>query len=172
MPRGVGVRVPSPAQKSSMHCIGLFLYIFASCRPHSKPPQQPCTQRGGPQLQSPYHRPLHRCHPTPVKTDTSHASRHDSPHTHDFSPYFLQVCTQSRPITAQNDTVTRLFLHFLAGVYPNQTDLSPKRHRHTTFPPFSCMCVPKSGRLQPKTTPSHDFSSIFLQVSSGNCKFY
>ncbi len=100
--------------------------------------QQPCTQKGGPQLQSPYHRPLHRCHPTPVKTDTSHASRHDSPHTHDFSPYFLQVCTQIRPITAQNDIVTRLFPRFLAGVYPNQADYSPKRHRHTTFPPFSC----------------------------------
>lgn len=155
-----------------MHCIGFFFVHIGLMSTIQQTDPQPCIQRGGPQLQSSYHRPLHHCHPTPVKTDISHASKHDSPHTHDFSHDFLQVCPQSRPITALNDTVTRLFPHFLAGVSPKQTDHGPKWHRHTTFSAISCRCVPKADRSQPKTTPSHDFFPIFLQVSSGNCKFY
>ncbi len=61
-------------------------------------------------------------------------------------------------------THLRVFARFLAGVSGITSVSDLFHHTPTSFSPISCMCVPEAGRLQPKTTPSHDFSPDFLQV--------
>ena len=46
--------------------------------------------------------------------------------SHEFLPDFLHVCPRSRPIAAQNNTVTQVFARFLACVSLKHADYCPK----------------------------------------------
>ena len=61
-------------------------------------------------------------------------------------------------------THIRVFTRFLAGVSQITPISDHFRYTPTSFRQISCMCVPEVGRLQPQTTPSHDFSPDFLHV--------
>ena len=85
-------------------------------------------------------------------------------HTHEFSPYFLQVCSEMPLFPDYFTTHPQLFAGFLVGVFGNAPLSDHFCYTPTSFRPISCMCVPEPilwARSWPEVTELVSYQAPF-----------